>query len=984
MRKLYHLSFLILLFCVNICYAQQGKNGAKVISTGNVIVNEYTNLIANATSGSSSIAVANSALNSNSRFISPLAQGDLIMIIQMQGATINGTATDSTWGAITGYGNCGLYEFSEVAAVPNGNAITLSCALKNNYTSSANVQVVRVPRYTSLTINNGGTLTGAAWAGTTGGIVTVEVQNNTIINTGGSIVATGLGFRGGIAQNTSGGTNNIAFVSESSALGGAKGEGVAGYETGYNAYGGMFGRGAPANGGGGGDQWNASGGGGGNAGNINLYTGNGNPDTSNSSWIAAWNLEYPGFAYSTSSGGGRGGYTIEWFPSGTPSPLVYPPGNIVWGDTTSTDERNRENAGGKGGRPLDYSSGRIFAGGGGGAGHEDQGLGGSGGNGGGIVCLLSYGTVSGSGSIVANGQNGLPDNSTGNLGDGCGGAGAGGTVMVYSAGAISGISVSTNGGAGGNQYISSSYEDEGPGGGGGGGYIATTSNISGVTLTANGGANGTTNSPLMTLFPPDGATKGGNGLITQINSIPFSELLPVVSSNVSICPGASANLSASGGTSYLWSPTSNLSCDTCASPVASPINTTTYYVTVSNGSCTGTDSVVVIISNTASAGTISASADPVCLGDSDRLSLTGSNGTIQWQFSVDGNTYVNIPGEDSIIYSIQPIQTTYYRVWADSGQCSDTSQPYKLVVNPLPPPPLLSTNDSMVCSPGSALIQSTGAYSTYHWNDGDTTNHTHADSSGDYWLTVTDVNGCTAVSGKQSITIMAAPTPPILTASDTIFCSSDSARVNTSGSYYSYLWNDGDTTPYTTVYAAGNYWVTVTNANGCSAISSHRAIAVYPVPSVSILDEGDTLASFNSLAYQWFFDNAPITGATKPVYVAGKTGEYAVQVTDTNGCNTLSSAVQITATGITELQENDAFHIYPNPTGSSLFVESTNDGHRMERMELLDVTGRMVLSAGSDGQEQRLMLDASSLPQGIYYLRISMNEAQYVYPVIKQ
>jgi hypothetical protein len=57
--------------------------------------------------------------------------------------------------------------------------------------------------------------------------------------------------------------------------------------------------------------------------------------------------------------------------------------------------------------------------------------------------------------------------------------------------------------------------------------------------------------------------------------------LPVISAgpDVSICPGGTAQLHASGGSSYQWSPAEGLSCTDCADPIASPTATTVYHVT---------------------------------------------------------------------------------------------------------------------------------------------------------------------------------------------------------------------------------------------------------------------------------------------------------------------------------------------------------------------------------------------------------------------
>ena len=86
-------------------------------------------------------------------------------------------------------------------SVPNATTIVIDCGTTNAYIPNAGTarkpMVVRVPRYTALTINNGGMLTCDDWNGTIGGVLAVEVQGNTVINAGGSINLNGKGFRGG-------------------------------------------------------------------------------------------------------------------------------------------------------------------------------------------------------------------------------------------------------------------------------------------------------------------------------------------------------------------------------------------------------------------------------------------------------------------------------------------------------------------------------------------------------------------------------------------------------------------------------------------------------------------------------------------------------------------------------------------------------------------------------------------------------------------
>ena len=80
-------------------------------------------------------------------------------------------------------------------------------------------------------------------------------------------------------------------------------------------------------------------------------------------------------------------------------------------------------------------------------------------------------------------------------------------------------------------------------------------------------------------------------------------------SDISVCEGQSATLSASGGNAYVWSPTTGLSNPNIASPTVTPTSTTTYTVTVTDGNnCTDSDDIVVTFVNNNTAG--SASSTP--------------------------------------------------------------------------------------------------------------------------------------------------------------------------------------------------------------------------------------------------------------------------------------------------------------------------------------------------------------------------------------
>jgi hypothetical protein len=538
----HYLFISVFVFTQTLSLSQTSKDGAETVSSSGIIFNRYDKLVSTALAGDFSISLNNianlegsaiSGASNNPYAANAVGVGDLLMIIKMQGAAIN-TTNSSSYGNITAYNNTGVYELVAVQSI-SGNTIILSAALANSFvvSTSQRVQVVRIPRLSSLTINAGASLTGQAWGSSyTGGVVAIEVTGNAVVN--GTINANSIGYRGGAIDNS---TSTLQFpisdyVGTTGDLGAEKGESIAGYQADYDLAG-RYCKGAPANGGGGGNAHNGGGGGGANGGNPATWDGKGNPDISVNNWILAWNLEGGTFSTHTSSGGGRGGYT---FSARNGSATVDPPGDRTWGGD------DRQNSGGLGGRPLTYASNTLFMGGGGGAGDQNQGFGTAGGNGGGIIYLTITGTLSGAGSINANGATGadvIGTSAAANGIDAAGGGGAGGAIKLNVLGAISGVGLNANGGNGGSQrQINVVVEAEGPGGGGGGGYIAVTG-LPSITMSTAGGVNGTTNSSGLAEFLPNGATMAASGSTTtniSYQSPPPQVFLPLTFTSFGLQP----------------------------------------------------------------------------------------------------------------------------------------------------------------------------------------------------------------------------------------------------------------------------------------------------------------------------------------------------------------------------------------------------------------------------------------------------------------
>src|SRR5437868_15420211 len=453
--------------------ATPGRDGT---ATLNSVINTYYPGALTAAAGATTIT-----LGTATGAGTPIAVGDLVVVIQMQDAAIDSTNTGAYGNAVagdpasgwTGLNSAGLYEYAvATSAVPLvGGVLTISSGLLNTYTSALptplqgqrNFQIIRVPQYVAATLAGG--LAAGPFNGSTGGVLVFDVDGALNLN-GAAVSVSQEGFRAGLGRQLAGGAGGTGtdYVNLSAnPFHGQKGEGIAGtpqyvfnslagttannlvdgYPNGSTA------RGAPGTAGGGGTDPHP--------------TGN---------------------DQNTGGGGGANGGTGGM-------------GGNSWNSNLAM--------GGFGGTAFPATAARLTAGAGGGAGSRNNSAGdaSSGGSGGGIV-MIRTGSVTGTGTITADGGIGVTP-----LNDGGGGGGAGGSIVaVTQTGALAGLTADARGGAGTNAWpadAGGAPDYHGPGGGGGGGVVLMTSAPGTVNL--NGGANGTTT----TAANAYGATPGAAG-----------------------------------------------------------------------------------------------------------------------------------------------------------------------------------------------------------------------------------------------------------------------------------------------------------------------------------------------------------------------------------------------------------------------------------------------------------------------------------------
>lgn len=443
-------------------------------------------------------------------------------------------------------------------------------------------------------------------------------------------------------------------------------------------------------------------------------------------------------------------------------------------------------------------------------------------------------------------------------------------------------------------------------------------------VSCNGGSNGTATvaptggtMPYSYSWSPSGGTNAtATGLaagtytvtVTDFNGCqttrsftvnqPATALTAIPSSTDVSCNGGSngtATVTPSGGTpsyTYSWAPSGG----TAATATGLAAGTYTCTITDANA-CQITRTVTISQPATAITVTPVAQTNIACNGGATgaaTVEVTGGTPNYTYSWSPSGGTAATAIGLTAGTYTVTVTDAN-----GCIGQQSFTiTQPTAMVLTPSQTN--VSCNGGANGSASVAVTGGTPSY-TYSWAPSGGTNATAMGLvAGTYVVTVTDANGC---EKTQSFTI-GQPTAMVLTPSQTnVSCNggtNGSASVAVTGGTpgYTYSWAPmGGTAATATGLPAGNYTVTVTDANNCSttqdfSITQPTALVATADGQTNVSCSGGTNGSATvavtggtgTYTYSW----AP-TGGTAATASGLTAGTYTVTVTDANSCQTTQS-----------------------------------------------------------------------------------------------
>ncbi|WP_198342276.1 Ig-like domain-containing protein [Pedobacter psychrophilus] len=352
-----------------------------------------------------------------------------------------------------------------------------------------------------------------------------------------------------------------------------------------------------------------------------------------------------------------------------------------------------------------------------------------------------------------------------------------------------------------------------------------------------------------------------------------------------------------------------------ASNIFNNLTAGNYNFTVKDANgCTFTTPSQIIISEPTKLDLSTSKTDILCNGGTSIVTLTATGGTGIYQYSKDGISF-----QGSNIFS-ELIAGNYIFTVKDANNCT-FSTPSQVTIAEPTKLDLSSSKTDILCNGGTSTVTSTatGGIGIYQYSkDGiafQVSNIFSGLSAGNYTFTVKDANGCTFSTPSQII--ISEPTQLDLSSTKTdILCNGGTSTVTLTATggigIYQYS-KDGIAFQASNIFSglsAGNYTLTVKDANGCVFSTPSQIIISEPTAlplsasKTDILCNGGTstvtlIATGGSGVYQYSKDG--ITFQASNIFNNLTAGNYTFTVKDVNGCtfSTLSQIIISEPTALT-------------------------------------------------------------------------------------
>ncbi len=326
----------------------------------------------------------------------------------------------------------------------------------------------------------------------------------------------------------------------------------------------------------------------------------------------------------------------------------------------------------------------------------------------------------------------------------------------------------------------------------------------------------------------------------------------------------------------------------------------------------------------------------ICIGDTITFNAGAGFDEYLWN---DGST-------DSTLSVWEPGD---YWIWVNvsiGAGCSDIDSLH-LIIEDFGTEVFLG-NDTTLCQ-GEELMINPGYYENYLWQDGSTDSVYLVTQPGLYWLQV--IGDCGTAS--DSIYVDYYPPVSLDIGSDTSICHTDNLQFDAGDGFISYVWQDGSTSQYMTVYETGLYFINVVDFYGCEGYDE-AFVTIEPevvLPNDTSICEGDTVILNLNDDFDFITWSDGSGGNSLTVYQGGT---YWVDVDFNIGCPSSDTVVvyetkapNADISGNTELCEGDTIilqtengdyeYFWNGEQGSFSLIVSTSGMYSLEVMNICGI-----------------------------------------------
>jgi len=461
----------------------------------------------------------------------------------------------------------------------------------------------------------------------------------------------------------------------------------------------------------------------------------------------------------------------------------------------------------------------------------------------------------------------------------------------------------------------------------------------------------------------------------------------------SLCLGGSVmlNTSVTGGSgnyTYTWTSNPPGFNSSEANPVVVPLVTTVYYVEVNDGSIILNDNVTITVLETPQADL----GEDVAICSGAEAILDAGAGYVYYLWS-NGHTTQTITVTEA---------GEYWCAVVNEVDCYDTDT-VSVIVNSLPVVDL--GPDISFCEGSSAILSAGTGFSTYLWSNGETSNEITVTEHGIYWVQVTDQNGC---GNTDEIVIEMQPKPSLSLGNDQSFCEGTSVTLDAGFNFEGYFWSTGSTNSTIEVTVPGDYWVEVTDVNGCTNRDTLN-LTMDPLPIVpQILSGPSTVDNFigidppptytcseslYAVTYDWQLEPAnagtiaqyPEAKEVSVEWAASFIGTANLTVRGLNDCGegNYSQAYPISVYSSQGLDEPliSEIKLYPNPTDGKTVLQLRVAKEQELQFRILSSNGNLVSENTEYAKTGAFSKNISLIdqPASTYYLIITNKDGKVLH-----